>query len=292
MDKADFPGDAIGYIHFASFLTGTAINNTSELKFPVTEVYDPHQRAEREMGVRGGEYLTVEDRAVGRLAAVEPGSIPARITHPGLDRLWGLAQVRHERCFHRWCDEEKQRNPAECSPNYEESVSHSVVFVLQLPEKCSGKESLCQPISAANFPCISLILLALTCTRAFVRALASLSLALGSAKLAVPTCTAEAPTTRYSSTSSTVSMPPRPITGILTAFIVSQTSRRVMGLMAGPERPPVRFPKRDLRVRASTAMAGEGFATVRATAPAYSTAPPLKSKSATKGDKFNHTGRR
>src|SRR5713226_2521522 len=249
MDKADFPGDAIGYINFASFLIGTAIINTYQLKFPVTGVYDPHQRAEREMGVRGGECFTVEDLAVGRLAAVEPGSIPARITHPGLDRLWGLAQVRHERCFHRWCDEEKQRNPAECSPNYKESVSHSVVFVLQLPEKCSGKEPLCQPISAANFPRISLILLALACTRAFV-------MALGSAKLVVPTCTAEAPTARYSSTSSTVSMPPRPITGILTTFIVSQTRRRVIGLMAGPERPPVGFPKRDLRVHGSTAMAG------------------------------------
>src|SRR6266849_8319027 len=256
MDKADFPSDAIGYINFASFLIGTAIINTYQLKFPVTGVYHPHQRAEREMGVRGGERFTVEDLAVGRLAAVESGSIPARITHPGLDRLLGLAQVRHERCFHRWCDEEKQRNPAECSPNYEESVSHSVVFVLQLPEKCSEKESSCQPISAAIFPRISLILLALACTRAFVRALASLSLALGSAKLAVPTCTAEAPTTRYSSTSPTVSSPPRPTTGILTVFFISQTSRRVMGRIAGPERPPLKFPKRDLRVRVSTAIAG------------------------------------
>src|SRR4029077_16732639 len=244
------------------------------------------------MGVRGGECFAVEDLAIGRLAAVEPGSIPARITHPGLDRLWGLAQVRHERCFHRWCDKEKQRNPAECSPNYEESVSHSVVFVLQLPEKCSEKESLCQPISAAILPCISLILLALACTRAFVRALASLTLALGSAKLAVPTCTAEAPTDRYSSTSSAVSIPPSPITGIPTAFMVSQTRRRVMGLMAGPERPPVRFPKRDLRVHASTAMAGQGLATVRASEPANSAARPISPISATRGDNFTHKGRR
>src|ERR1700674_3942191 len=208
------------------------------------------------MGVGCGECFAVEDLAIGRLATVEPGSVPARITHPGFDRLRGLAQVRHERCFHRRCDKEKQRNPAECSPNYEESVSHSVVFVLQLPEKCSKKESVCQLFSAMNLPRISLILLCLACTRAFVRVLASLSLALGSAKLAVPTCTAEAPTDRYSSTSSALSMPPSPITGIPTAFMVSQTRRRVMGLMAGPERPPVGSPKRDLRAHASTAMAG------------------------------------
>src|SRR6202162_5739028 len=76
-----------------------------------------------------------------------------------------LAQVLHERSLHRWCDEEKQRNPAECSPNHEESVSHSVVFVLQLPEKCSKKGPLCQLFSAMNFPRISLILLSLACTR-------------------------------------------------------------------------------------------------------------------------------
>src|SRR4029077_20213324 len=127
------------------------------------------------MRVCGGECFAVQDLAVGRLAAVEPGSIPARIAHPGFDCLWGLAQVRHERCFHRWCDKEKQRNPAECSPNYEESVSHSVVFVLQLPEKCSEKESLCQLFSTMNFPRISLISFSLARTRAFVRALASLS---------------------------------------------------------------------------------------------------------------------
>src|ERR1700737_1064443 len=113
------------------------------------------------------------------------------------------------------------------------------------PKKCSILLSLCQPFSARNFLCISLIVHILDEEMARSRPATSCSLALGSAKLAVPTCTAEAPTDRYSSTSSTVSIPPSPITGIFTAFFTSQTSRRVMGLIAGPERPPVRFPKCD-----------------------------------------------
>src|ERR1700738_1824554 len=232
------------------------------------------------MGVRGRKRFAIEDLTVSRLATVEAGSVPACVAYPSFDRLRRLAQVCYKRGFHRRSDEEHQRNPTECSPNYEESVSHSVFFVLQLPKKCSEKESLCQPISSGNLPRISLILLALSRTRAFVRALAKLSLALGSAKLAVPTCTAEAPTDRYWSTSSTVSIPPKPITGIFTAFLVSQTSRRVMGRIAGPERPPVRFPKDDIWVRVFTAIAGKVFATVRASAPADSAVRPISPMSA------------
>src|SRR5439155_525464 len=67
---------------------------------------------------------------------------------------------------------------------------------------------------------------------------------------------AEVPTARYSSTSSTVSLPPRPIIGVLTAFLVSQTSLKVMGLIAGPDKPPVGLPNRDFPVRKSMAIAG------------------------------------
>src|SRR6266436_3077136 len=256
MDKAEFPGDTIGYINFASFLIGTAVIDTYQFKLARAGVYDAHEGTEGKVWVRRSESFTVEDLAIGGFATVEAGAVPARVAGPGFDRLGRLAQVCHEWRFHHRSDEEHQGNPAECSPNHEESVSHSVVFVLQVPEKCSGRESLCQPISVANLPCISLILLALWRTRAFVRALASCSLALGSVKLAVPTCTAEAPTARYSSTSSTVSMPPSPNIGILTAFLVSQTSFKVMGLMAGPERPPVAFPSRDFPERKLMAIAG------------------------------------
>src|SRR5258708_8954943 len=163
------------------------------------------------MGVCCCKSFAIEDLTVSGLAAIEAGSIPACVAYPGFDRLRRLAQVSDERCFHRRSDEEHQRNPTECSPDYKESVSHSVVFVLQVPEKCSEKESLCQPISAANLPRMSLILRSLCRTRAFVRALANLSLAPRSANLAAPPCTSKAPTTTSSSTSSTVSIPPTPI---------------------------------------------------------------------------------
>jgi len=54
VDKTEFPGDAIGYINFASFLIGTAVINTYQFKFPGSGVHDAHQGAEREMWVSGG----------------------------------------------------------------------------------------------------------------------------------------------------------------------------------------------------------------------------------------------
>src|SRR5579883_569311 len=68
------------------------------------------------------------------------------------------------------------------------------------------KHALCQPISATNFDLMSLIFNTLFRKPNASRPPASFSLAFGSEKLAVPTCTAVAPTVRYSSTSSTVSM--------------------------------------------------------------------------------------
>src|ERR1700722_12498742 len=108
------------------------------------------------MRMRSCQRLAVEDLAIGRLAAIEAGSIPTGVAHPGLDRFRRLAQMRHQRRLHRRSDEEHQRNPTECSPNNEESVSHSVFFVLQVLKKCSGKGSLCQPISTGTLPRISL----------------------------------------------------------------------------------------------------------------------------------------
>src|ERR1700730_14648578 len=120
----------------------------------------------------------------------------------------------------------------------------------------SRRGVLCQPFSARNLPFNSLILdtLASEMSRGSLSTIPSL--AVGSEKLAVPTCTAAAPIATYSSASSAVSTPPSPITGILTAFRVSQTRRKVMGFIAGPESPPVRLPSRDWPVRKSMAMAG------------------------------------
>src|SRR5437879_5896092 len=74
------------------------------------------------------------------------------VADPGSVGLRRITQIRHQRRFHRRSDDEHQGNPTECSPNNEESVSHSVFFVLQLPRKCSGMWSLCQPFSTMNLP--------------------------------------------------------------------------------------------------------------------------------------------
>src|SRR5215831_9614901 len=153
--------------------------------------------------------------------------------------------MRNERSLHHGRDKEHQRHPANSSPSHEEWSSHSVLFLLQTLKKCSKNDALCQPFSATNLSRKPLIVNSLASETARARPPTSASLIVGSAKLAVPTCTAVAPTARYSSTSSTDSMPPRPKIGILTAFRVSQTRRSVMGLIAGPDRPPVRFPSLD-----------------------------------------------
>src|SRR5215467_4764969 len=164
--------------------------------------------------------------------------------------------MRYEGCFHNGSNEEHEQHPSKRGPDHEKSMSHSVCFLLLTPKKCSREESLCQLFSATNLSLILFKVKALARSRTFVRASTRLSLAFGSAKLAVPTCTAEAPTERYSSTSSAVSIPPRPIIGDRIVFRVSHTSLKVMGLMAGPERPPVGHPSRDWPVRKSRAIAG------------------------------------
>src|SRR5713101_4428289 len=140
------------------------------------------------------------------------------------------------------------------------------------PINGSTQAPLCQPLFAINSPCISLILNTLYSHRALSKPTTSRSLALGSVKLVVPTCTADAPTSMYSRTSSAFSTPPSPRMGMDVFWRTSQTRRRVSGLIAGPERPPVGLPSRDLRVRRSTAIAGYVLATVRASAPASSAA--------------------
>src|SRR6266436_3758211 len=79
--------------------------------------------------------------------------------------------------------------------------------------------------------------------------------------------------------------------GVLTAFFVSQTSFKVIGLMAGPDRPPVGFPKRDFPERKSIAIAGYVFATVRASAPASSAERAISPMSVTRGESLTQRGR-
>lgn len=67
----------------------------------------------------------------------------------------------------------------------------------------------------------------------------------GRIKLAVPTCTAAAPTRMNSSASSALAMPPMPTTGIFTACAACQTQRRATGLMAGRTGRPPHWPGTD-----------------------------------------------
>ena len=58
-------------------------------------------------------------------------------------------------------------------------------------------------------------------------------------KFAVPTSTAVAPANMNSRASSPFIMPPRPITGIFTARATCHTILTAIGLMQGPDNPPV-----------------------------------------------------
>ena len=64
---------------------------------------------------------------------------------------------------------------------------------------------------------------------------------------ALPTWMAVAPARRNSMASSAVEMPPMPITGMVTAEATCHTIRRAMGLMAGPESPPMMLASLGLR---------------------------------------------
>src|SRR4029077_12766554 len=117
--------------------------------------------------------------------------------------------MRNERSLHHGRDKEHQRHPTDSSPSHEKWSSHSVLFLLQTLKKCSKNDALCQPIPVTDLSRMLLIVNILASETACARPSTSASLIVGSAKLAVPTCTAVAPTAKYSSTSSTDSMPPR-----------------------------------------------------------------------------------
>ncbi len=60
--------------------------------------------------------------------------------------------------------------------------------------------------------------------------------------------------------------------------------------MAGPDRPPVRFPKRGLPVSISITIPVKVLIKVRASAPASSTANAISTISVTLGESFTHSG--
>ncbi len=60
----------------------------------------------------------------------------------------------------------------------------------------------------------------------------------GSIKLDVPICTAFAPASKNSLTSLKSLIPPQPITGMLTCFVISSTILNATGFKNSPEIPP------------------------------------------------------
>ena len=75
-----------------------------------------------------------------------------------------------------------------------------------------------------------------------------------------------------------------------TAFDACQTMRRAMGFTAGPDKPPVMFPKIGRRVVMSMAMPVRVLMRERASAPAASTALAMVVISVTLGDNLTITG--
>src|SRR5437868_8228015 len=128
MNQSDFPGYAIGYINFASFLIRTAIIDAHKFKLPGTGVDQANDGSKGEIRVGCGQRLAVKFFAIGGFAAVEFGSIPAGVANPSLNRLGGFCFVGYEGCFHHWCDEEHQWHPAYCSPDHEQWFFHKCCF--------------------------------------------------------------------------------------------------------------------------------------------------------------------
>src|ERR1700730_4365413 len=130
MDQPDFPGDTIGYINFAPFLIGTPVIDTYYLKLAGPSIYNADHGPKRQVRVGRRQSLSIEDLAIGGLAAIEAGTIPAGVTQPGFERLHRSVQMCNQGSLHHRSDEEHERYPPDCSPDHEESMSHSVFFVL------------------------------------------------------------------------------------------------------------------------------------------------------------------
>jgi len=103
-------------------------------------------------------------------------------------------------------------------------------------------------------------------------------------KQAVPICIALEPASMNSMASVAFIIPPIPQTGILTALYTCHTIRRAIGLMAGPERPPVMVDSKGFRLSASMAIPRKVLTRETASAPAPSTARAISAISVTLGE--------
>ena len=93
-----------------------------------------------------------------------------------------------------------------------------------------------------------------------------------------------------STASSARVIPPSPTTGIVTAFEASYTIRTAIGLIAGPESPPVKFAIRDRLVSTSMDKATNVFTSETASAPASCAAFAIVAMLVTFGDSFTISG--
>ena len=95
-------------------------------------------------------------------------------------------------------------------------------------------------------------------------------LTFGFIKLAVPISTALAPTSKNSIASAVFCIPPIPITGIFTLCDTCHTHLRAIGLIAGPDKPPVMVEIIGFLLSLSTAIANTVLIKERESAPAFS----------------------
>src|SRR2546430_17547705 len=99
MDQADFPGDTIGYINFASFLIGTPVIDPYYLKLAGPSIHNADHGPKRQVGVCRREGFGVEALAIGGFSPLETRGIPNGNNHPNLYWLHKVISNRHQRGF-------------------------------------------------------------------------------------------------------------------------------------------------------------------------------------------------
>src|ERR1700734_2317298 len=90
--------------------------------------------------------------------------------------------------------------------------------------------------------------------------------------------------------SSAFSIPPSPTIGMRITPFASYTSLSVIGLMAGPDNPPLVLPILDILVWAFRHIAGYVLAMTTASAPSRSQAWAIRPITPTLGDSFTQRG--
>ena len=165
--------------------------------------------------------------------------------------------------------------------------------ILTFPKKSSRERFFFIAFSLRYFkvPTISVIAEREWSSRYFSRPVTTSLVTDGLTNWAVPIWTAEAPAMKNSRASSAVQIPPIPTTGMFTVLHTSHTMRRAMGLIAGPESPPVMFPNRGVLVSMLTAIPISVLMRESESAPASSALRAMMVTSVTLGESLTMMGR-